>query len=67
MTTRDERQAEVQAWLDTLSIVERHRVCWALNRGRWNATMKLAKYDVGQLEIIARVEISTGTAGRKDN
>jgi hypothetical protein len=31
MTLRDERQAKVQAFIDRLSIVERHRVCRRLN------------------------------------
>jgi hypothetical protein len=46
MTPRDERQAEVQAWLDTLSIVERHRVMRVLNSGEWSLDMLYHEYDV---------------------
>jgi hypothetical protein len=49
MTRRDERQQDIQAWLDTLSIVERHRVMRGLNSGEWSLDMLYYAYDVDWL------------------
>ena len=46
MTLRDERQQDIQAWIDTLSIVERHRVMRVLNSGEWSLDMLYHEYDV---------------------
>jgi hypothetical protein len=69
MTLHDEWQQDVQAWLDTLSIVERHRVCRRLN---WfvnylKTTTISSKYFERNFRIVIKQYVSTGTAGRKDN
>jgi len=70
---------DIQAFIDRLSIVERHRVCRILNYGDNFGNSPFARrilqhtnnhyaYDIEYLEHIAQqAGVSTGAAGRKDN
>jgi hypothetical protein len=79
---QSKRQADVQAFIDSLSIVERHRVCRGLNVRKNGVLVNARDSKAYNIEHLWRAHdicnsphnrlkypnyVSTGTAGRKDN